>query len=447
MDDKPTTDNRQPASNPEHHTAIIVGGGPAGLSLAVVLGGRYPYYRDGSIFASRYDQLAAYLRTHEGSLLGLDFPALVRAGVSPADLFRLLHHPSQGFQGLDESGLEFRDAESLDYLLLSREPVGGIWNNAPENLLTLSPGHWMELAFYPLAQYAQETGHRLDMNALISKKDLIDYYHAIPERFGQTDRMRTHENVVRIEPHERGFLVTSHEGSTGVEHRYTCKYILYAVGQRCVLRRMDVPGEDLPFVTNRYDAPPDFPGDRIAVIGGGRSSDWAATELYDAGKQIYYIMRQTGSHHWQLINHSRHGLPYYTRIAEILESGDNRFEAMHGTRVRRFEQAGDKGRVVVAQDGQDRTIEVDHALIEIGGSVDYSLIQRFPPLHTVEKYDSYRFQCHQIPVHPHNYESTDIPNLYAGGYLAEGIGLVVIAMHGTTYAIAGDILRKEGWIG
>ena len=47
-------------------------------------------------------------------------------------------------------------------------------------------------------------------------------------------------------------------------------------------------------------------------------------------------------------------------------------------------------------------------------------------------------------IHPHNYESIDVPNLYPGGYLAEGIGLVVYAMHGTTYAIAGDILQKEG---
>lgn len=430
-------------SAPEHHTVLIVGGGPAGLSLAVVLGGHHPYYRDGTVFAARYAQLAAYLRAHEGSLLTLDFPALVRAGVPPVDLFRLLHHTTQGFQGLHEIGLEFREAEPLDYLLFSREPVGGIWNNAPEHLLTLSPGHWMELAFYPLAQYAQETGRRLDMNALISKRDLIDYYHAIPERFGQTDRMRTDEDVVRIEPHERGFLVTSRKVTTGVARRYTCHYLLYAVGQRCVPRRLDVPGEDLPFVITRYDVPEDLPGERIAVIGGGRSSDWAATELYDAGRQVYYVMRQTEAHHWRLIGDSRHGLPYYARIAEILESGDPRFEAMYGARVRRFEETGNAKKVVVTHNGQDRTLDVDHALVEIGGSVDYSPIQGFPPLKMVEKYDPYRFQCHQIPVHPHSYESIQIPNLYAGGYLAEGIGLVVIAMHGTTYAIAADMLRKE----
>jgi hypothetical protein len=34
--------------------------------------------------------------------------------------------------------------------------------------------------------------------------------------------------------------------------------------------------------------------------------------------------------------------------------------------------------------------------------------------------------------------------MYPGGYLAAGLNNVVIAMHGTTYAIAGDILQREG---
>ena len=93
---------------------------------------------------------------------------------------------------------------------------------------------------------------------------------------------------------------------------------------------------------------------------------------------------------------------------------------------------------------QTDTVEVDHVLKEIGGWADYSLLQGFAqPLQLVEKRDSYRFQVNQAKVHPHSYESVDIPNLYPGGYLAGGLGLVVIAMHGTTYAIAADIQRKE----
>jgi hypothetical protein len=121
---------------------------------------------------------------------------------------------------------------------------------------------------------------------------------------------------------------------------------------------------------------------------------------------------------------------------------------MYGTRVRRFEKTdAGQGRVVLTAEGEESEITVDHAIIEIGGLVDYSPLQNFPDLELVEKYDNYRFQCHQMVTYPHNYESRQIANLYAGGYLAEGIGLVVIAMHGTTYAIAGDILGKEGRFG
>jgi thioredoxin reductase len=427
----------------EHHTVIVVGGGPGGLPLPVVLGGWHPYYRESPRFAARYPALAQFLRGHRGTLLEMDFPALTRNGAAPSDLFRLLHHPQDTFHGLDDNSLEFRAGEPLDVLLLTREEVGGLWNNVPRNLLTLSPGHWMEFAFYPLAQFATETGRPLDPNMLILKRDLVDYYHAVPERFGVADRIRTWIDVARIEPDPVGFRLTARDLRDGSEHCYTCRHLVYAAGQRCQLRRLGVPGEELPFVTQRYDRPEDFPGDTVVVVGGGRSGDWAATELYDAGKRVYYVMRQEPERHWRLINDSRHGLPYYARIAEILESGDGRMQPLYHAHVTGFETAGARGRVTVAQNGHAHVLDTDHALLEIGGVVDYSVFHGFPPIQLVEKHDRYRFQCHQARTHPHSHESIDIPNLYFGGYLAEGLGLVVIGMHGAGYAIAGSILQRE----
>ena len=80
---------------------------------------------------------------------------------------------------------------------------------------------------------------------------------------------------------------------------------------------------------------------------------------------------------------------------------------------------------------------------EIGGIADYSILQGFPPLSLQNKSDTYRFQVQQVKTHAHNYESQEIPNLYIGGYLSAGLDPVVIGMHGTTYAIAGDILQRE----
>ncbi len=429
---------------PEHHTVIIVGGGPAGLPLAVVLGGWHPHYRGGALFRDRYAPVDRYLRGANGTLLGLDFRAVVDAGIRPVDLFRLLHHPGQKYRGLDEIAMEFHRREPVDVLLITQEKVGGVWNNVPKNMLTLSPGQWMEFAFYPLDRHCRENQIDLDVNALIAKHHLIDYYHAVPDRFEVADHIRTYERVTLIQPHNEGFMLTCCEVDTDTVRRYTCKYLVYAVGQRCILRELDVPGEHLPFVSSGYDQPEDYTGERILVVGGGRSADWAATELHDAGKHVEYVMRQRFDRHWRLISDSRYGLPYYARIADIMERRSPRLNTRYETRIVSFEQGTSGGLATLACRNNRETLEIDHVIVEIGGIADYSLLEGFPELPLVDKYDNYRFQLNQLPIHPHNYESTTIPNMYPGGYLAEGIGLVVIGMHGTTYAIAGDILQKEG---
>ena len=152
-------------------------------------------------------------------------------------------------------------------------------------------------------------------------------------------------------------------------------------------------------------------------------------------------MRQDRERHWSLIDHSHH-LPYYARIAEILKGPSPQLEVLYETAITRIEAAGDGGTVTVATNGTERRIEVDHVIKEIGGWADYSLLRGFGDLQLVEKHDNYRFQVRQLKTHQHSCESVDIPNLYAGGYLAEGLEPVVISMHAATYAIAADILQK-----
>jgi len=69
----------------------------------------------------RYAQLAQYLGQVDGTLLGMDMRELVQAGLPPADLFRLLRHPRQLFEEMDQIAMEFRRGEPIDYLLITQE--------------------------------------------------------------------------------------------------------------------------------------------------------------------------------------------------------------------------------------------------------------------------------------------------------------------------------------
>ena len=89
-------------------------------------------------------------------------------------------------------------------------------------------------------------------------------------------------------------------------------------------------------------------------------------------------------------------------------------------------------------------LEIDHAVVEIGGDPDYQILESFGELSFYEKSDNFRFQLQQMVVDQATFESRDIPNLYPAGYIAEGTGLSVIGFHAGSFLIAGDILRKLG---
>ena len=364
--------------------------------------------------------------------------AVVRAGITPFDLFRILHHPTADYRGREARVLGFEKRPEFDWLMLSNEPVGGLWNYVPRNQLTLSPAHWMELAPYPMDDFFRDTGRDLDLNDLIEKKDLVPYYRQFAVKTGLNGRMRLDRQVVSIAPGDdsRRFVIGTESTADGGRAEYSADFLVFAVGPRAVLRRLDVPGEELGYVSHHYDHWDDYQGERVMVVGGGRSADWAATELHDAGRHVTYVMRGQESTQLRLILDSQH-LPYYVRIREIIGSGSPRFHRRYGTHVKAFEPGG---RVVLLD--SDDVVGVDHVIVEIGGEPSYDLLRDFGRLSLTEGRDRYRLQLMQMVVDPRTNESVDIPGLYPAGYLAAGTGISILGMHGTAYPIAADILSK-----
>lgn len=425
----------------QHHSVIIVGGGPGGLGAAAVLEGWHPHFKGDFQFpVPEVQQLAEQFKDCP---LQLDQHRVLEAGLRPIEFYRLRHHPTQEAQPLDNWTLGFSKHERVDWKMLSLDKPGGLWNNVPREQLTLGPAHWMELSQYPVLQFYEDTGRDRDANALFHKSDIVPYYHAFADQLGLNDHIQTGTEVTSIRPlsEDAGprFMVEA-ETDTGRQW-YTCDYLVFAVGPKSRSRYLDAQGSDQPYIQYTYNHADDLPGEKVMVIGGGRSADWAATECHEAGKTVVYVMRQTPEPHLKLINDSQH-LPYYQELARILSGDQQRMGLLYDSVAREFRPDGE---VVVATPEGEVSINVDHVIVEIGGEPDYSLIQGFPALTLLPKRDNFRFQVMQLKTDQATFESVDITGLYPAGYLSQGTGLSVIGFHCGAFLMAGDILRRLGY--
>ena len=415
----------------------------AGLGAASLLAGWRPRLVGPVPESLSHPSLAPFVEAARDDLMGMDMYGVAAIPVSPYDTFRLLHHPQRDYKGLDDYPMRWEKRAELDWVLFSDGPPGGLWNDVPRNQLTLSPAHWMELSAYPIAQFYKDHDLDRDPNDLVIKQDLVAYYHAVPEKLGLTSGIREGWTITSFESRDAdtgpGFELKATRASDGETRTITADFVIYAVGPRTLKRRLDVPGEfDQPYVSRHYDHWDDYPGQRVMVVGGGRSADWAATELHDAGRDVIYVMRQSQERHLRLIENSQY-LPYYVRINAILGEEARSFDTRYETHVTSF---GDDARVCINSSSGEEIVHVDHVIVEIGAQPNYGLLEPWGELSLFEGRDAYRLQVPQLKVHPHSFESIDIPGVYPAGYLAENLGISVLGMHATCFPIVADIERR-----
>jgi thioredoxin reductase/ferredoxin len=90
----------------------------------------------------------------------------------------------------------------------------------------------------------------------------------------------------RITRERDGLVVTLRD-----EPPLRARRVVIAIGRTGNFRRLGVPGEDLPHVTNRLIDPAPFAGQAVAVIGGGDSAVEAALALCEEGARVTVIHR------------------------------------------------------------------------------------------------------------------------------------------------------------
>jgi len=102
------------------------------------------------------------------------------------------------------------------------------------------------------------------------------------------------EKALAITPEDEGtervFAVETRTGH-GVRRVRHARHVVLAIGYYDHPNRLDVPGEDLPFVHHYYGEPHPHYRQRVIIVGGGNSAAESALEMCRAGAHVTLVHR------------------------------------------------------------------------------------------------------------------------------------------------------------
>ena len=320
--------------------AIIIGAGPSGLGASLALSGWQPRYKNNCAvdspqlstkLRSLSSPLAEAVRDLAGGLRG-------RSHNPAALLYDALQHPGvdRGVRG-QPSCLELvHDPHAaLSHVILDTNPIGGAWHQMHEATTTLSPGFWMELPGYSLADHGVA-----DPYARQPRRVIAQYYQAAAERFDVSRHHRaaraTSVRWLHAGADEDGkeeedgarWEVALSDGTPALRSRA----LILAVGTWGVPRRLGIRGEGLPIVSHRCGGVVDGGLLSAAVDGSGGTTDEGASgeEAADGSYQKVLVVGAGLSaadciiHHLKRGRHVMHawrGLAQATKITSKFGSG------------------------------------------------------------------------------------------------------------------------------
>ncbi|HEV2206038.1 MAG TPA: NAD(P)-binding domain-containing protein, partial [Candidatus Acidoferrales bacterium] len=152
------------------------------------------------------------------------------------------------------------------------------------------------LYHYPMNMQFFTTAERMEIGDLPlttagakpSRAEALKYYRRAAEHYGLETRL--YERVGKIDGHDGAFVVHTTDGYDRT-HEYHGRKIIIATGYYDLPNRMDVPGEDLPFVSHYFTDPHPYWEQDVVVIGARNSAAEAALELFRGGARVTLVHR------------------------------------------------------------------------------------------------------------------------------------------------------------
>jgi thioredoxin reductase (NADPH) len=260
-----------------------------------------------------------------------------------------------------------------------------------------------------------------------NRRQTIVYYRSVVEHYGIP--LALHEEVIAVHPPagEGGrFTIESiHRGEQRVRR---ARAVAIATGYFGNPDQLGVPGEELPWVSNRYVEPHRHYGEHVLVVGAGNTGAEAALDMWRNGARVTMAVRGT---------EVKRSVKYWLKpdVENRIAAGS--IEAKFETVVEAFREEGERRLVDLEGPAGRESLEVDAAYVFVGYEPDVTLQAEAGVLHDPETL---------LPaVHTKTCES-NIPGLYIAGTLLAGKATDKIFIENSrdhAPRIVGDLLKKR----
>ena len=259
-----------------------------------------------------------------------------------------------------------RSPQPVDLLVIGAGPIGlacavearraGLTARVVEKgaIVNSILGYPAQMEFFSTPELLEIGGHPLATRRYKPlREEAIDYYRGVA--FHEGLDLRLGERVLGVEGEAGAFTVVTDRGV------HAARAVAVATGFFDQANRLDVPGEDLPHVTNYFREPYPYSGRDVVVVGAKNSAARAALDINRHGGRVTLVVR--GPEVSQSVK-------YWQRPDLVNRIAEGAIAAHFNTTVERITPT----HVHVATPEGPRTLPADAVLSMIGYRPDFAFL-------------------------------------------------------------------------
>lgn len=273
----------------------------------------------------------------------------------------------------------------LDYLVVEKGLIGNTIYNYPVGLTVFSTPDELEFCEGDLDPARDKP----------TREELLSYY--VKFVIENELKVRTEETVLKVEPRDGGFAVTTSKGT------YEAANVLFASGAMDYPRKLGVKGEDLPKVSHHFRETYPWVRKHALIVGGGNSAGEAALFLAEEGAETTLAIFRDD---WENTDPKQGCIKYW--VKDPLENQVEK-RCLELFFLGSVEEIKEDSVVMKDEDGNVCELPNDVVFVLIGSDADLLMLKVLGVATAEGKYG-------EVPVYDEETFETNVPGVFVAGH-------------------------------